>query len=69
MEFQTPHEVEALIEAAGGPAALARRMGFAKESGRQRVNNWRSAGKIPLMVVRAYKPFFKRVLARAKQAA
>lgn len=65
MEFQTPDEVRALIEAAGGQSELARRMGFDKMTGRQRVQAWKSAGKVPPMVVRAYKPMFKRIMARA----
>ena len=66
MDFQTRKQVEALVDAAGGSAELARRMGFDKNSGRQRVNNWRSSGKIPEMVVKAYMPFFKRIMARQK---
>ena len=65
VDFQVPHEVEALIAAAGGPSALAKQLGFAKESGRQRVSNWRANGRIPAMVVMAYRPFFKRLMARA----
>ena len=67
MDFQTPDEVKALIDAAGGPTELARRMGFAKATGRQRVAMWKMAGKIPAMVVRAYRPFFKRIIAKAQQ--
>ena len=68
-DFQTLKEVNELVEAAGGPSALARRMGFDKASGRQRVNNWRMNGRIPEMVVRAYKPFFRRIMARAEKVA
>ena len=65
MEFTTRAEIDALIEAAGGPTELARRMGFDRRNGRQRVSNWRHTG-IPEMVVKAYKPFFKRLLAKAQ---
>ena len=65
MDFQHHDEVKALIEAAGGPSELARRMGFDKQSGRQRVANWKMNGKIPPMVVRAYLPMFKRIIRRA----
>ena len=66
MDFQTPDEVKALIEAAGGPTELARRMGFDKHTGRQRVGMWKMNGKIPPMVVRAFKPFFRRIKAKAQ---
>jgi hypothetical protein len=69
MDFQTPDEVKALIDAAGGPTELARRMGFAKETGRQRVAMWKMAGRIPPMVVRAYRPFFRRIMSRAAKEA
>ena len=65
MNFDTPDEVKALIEAAGGPADLARRMGFDKHTGRQRVSMWKMAGRVPEMVVKAYRPLFKRIMARA----
>lgn len=67
MDFQTSEQVEALIEAAGGPSELARRMKFSPKSGRQRVGNWRSKGAIPPMVARAYAGLFRRIL--EKQAA
>jgi hypothetical protein len=66
MDYKTRQEVDALIDAAGGPTELARRMGFDKRSGRQRVSNWREAG-IPPMVVKAYKPFFKRLMAKVSE--
>jgi len=65
MDYQTLDEVTALIEAAGGPSELARRMGFDKHSGRQRVFNWKASGKIPAMVTKAYAPLFKRIMSRA----
>lgn len=43
------HSDSALIDRLGGPAALARRLGFKKESGVQRVSNWRYRG-IPAAV-------------------
>ena len=67
MEFRTRQEVDALIEAVGGPTELARRLGFDKHTGRQRVSMWRNNG-VPPMVVRAYKPLFKRIMARAAKA-
>ena len=66
MNWQTPDEVKALIEAAGGPTELARRMGFDKHTGRQRVAMWKMSGRIPEMVVKAYRPMFKRIMARAE---
>jgi len=68
MDFQTHAEVAALIAAAGGQTELARRLGFDKNTGRQRVNAWKSNGKVPPMVVRAYKPMFKRIMTRAAAA-
>jgi hypothetical protein len=67
MEFKTRQEVDALIDAAGGPTELARRLGFDKHTGRQRCSNWRASG-IPPMVVRAYMPLFKRIMSRAEKA-
>ena len=67
MDFQTAEQVAALIDAAGGPTALAKRMGFDKHTGRQRVGMWKSAGKIPPMVVKAYRPLLKRIMARAQR--
>ena len=67
MDFQTREQVIELIEAAGGPAELGKRMGFRPETARQRVSNWRGSGKIPDMVVRAYLPLFKKIIARAKK--
>lgn len=64
-DFQTPEEVKALIDAAGGPTELARQMGFDKHTGRQRCANWKMNGRIPPMVVLAFRPFFKRIMARA----
>jgi hypothetical protein len=61
MNWQTTKEVKALIKAANGPTELGRRMGFS----RQRVSNWCVAGRIPEMVVKAYAPLFKRIMARA----
>jgi hypothetical protein len=69
MDFSTPAEVKALIEAAGGPTELARRMGFDKQSGRQRVANWRMNGRIPPMVVMAYEALFKKIMRRVEKAA
>ena len=60
MNFDTRGEVTMLVAAAGGPSELARRMGFAS---RQRIANWVSKGYIPAMVVRAYRPMFRRILA------
>ena len=62
MDFQTRREVELLVEAAGGPSELGRRMGMT----RQRIQNWRMAGRIPEMVARAFGPMFKRIMAKAK---
>ena len=64
--FQTQDEVRALVKAAGGPSELARRMGFDKRGGRQRVGNWQAAGRIPEMTVKAYGVLFKRILKRAQ---
>jgi len=36
-----------LINALGGPAAVARLLGFPRIPGTQRVHNWRSRGHIP----------------------
>ena len=67
MDYQTPEEVIALIEAAGGTAELGKRMGFRPETARQRVSNWRASGKIPEMVVRAYSHLFRKIMAKAKK--
>ena len=64
--FQTREEVDALIDAAGGPSELARKMGFDKHGGRGRVSNWRSSGAIPPMVAKAYARLFKTILKRAQ---
>lgn len=60
-EWQTMDEVRALIKAAEGPSALARKMGFS----RQRVANWLVKGRVPAMVVKGFRPLFRRVLAKA----
>ena len=65
-DFQTQDEVLALVKAAGGPSELARRMGFDKRVGRQRVGNWQASGAIPPMVAKAYARLFKTILKRAQ---
>ena len=65
MDYQTRDEVEALVQAAGGVSRLAERMGFDKNGGRQRAQNWVKNGKIPSMVCKAYAPLFKRIMSRA----
>ena len=67
MDYQTPDEVVALIDAAGGPSALAKRLGWPAEGGRQRVNAWKAAGKVPKMVALAYRSLFKRIISQAEK--
>lgn len=64
-DFQTLDQVKTLIDAAGGPSALATMMGFDREGGRQRVANWTANGRIPVMVVRAYRPLFRKIMRKA----
>jgi hypothetical protein len=40
-------------------------MGFDREGGRQRVANWTAIGRIPVMVVRAYRPLFRKIMRKA----
>lgn len=44
-----PHPDAKLIEALGGPAALARRLGLNPDTGTQRVHNWKTRG-IPALI-------------------
>lgn len=44
------HEDSALIEQLGGPAAIARRLGYEQPAGTRRVQNWKYRG-IPELVL------------------
>lgn len=61
----TSDDVAAVIDAAGGAKALAIRMGWEPKKGYARVRRWKCEGHIPPMVVKAYAPMFKRLLAKA----
>ena len=67
MEFDTRDQVDALLRAAEGPQNLARRMSSRTATfSLQRVCNWRRYGRIPPMIVKAYRPLFNRIMARAE---
>lgn len=54
---RTHHPDSALIDALGGPTALARKLGLLKAGSVQRVANWRSRG-IPLAIKVAHADIF-----------
>jgi len=47
--LQPQHPDAMLIDALGGPSKLARKLGYARHNGVQRVQNWKSRG-IPLLL-------------------
>lgn len=63
-------DVRELIQAAGGQTALAQKMGYDKEGGRQKVQSWVYNG-IPAHVLLHNRPFFRKLIRRhrAKLAA
>lgn len=62
MEFDKPSQVEKLMKATGGPGGLARRL---KKFTPERCRNWLYRGKIPPMVVQAYRAKFLKIIAEA----
>lgn len=59
MVFNTSMTDQELIAQLGGPAKLAERLGFEKEGGVQRVQNWISRG-IPAQVKVDFQEIFLR---------
>jgi len=53
-----------LINALGGPAAVARLLGFPRVPGTQRVHNWLSRGRIPSDVKLLHPDIFLRHLSK-----
>ena len=60
--------VEELIEAAGGGAELAHKMGFDRRSGSVRVAKWKGRGGIPVDLQIAYRKLFRRLVKRHREA-
>lgn len=66
----TPEESKAVIDTAGGPSALARKLGFVSTDGkpaRQRVGNWRREGIPPAIELEHYE-LFRRLKREANRA-
>lgn len=55
-----------LIDAMGGPTAVAKLLGFEAEHAAQRVNNWKTRG-IPARVLVDHRLVFERARRRATQ--
>ena len=58
----TDYTVIELIEAAGGGAELAHKMGFDRRKGRLRVAVWKCRGEIPADLKIAYAKLFHRLV-------
>ena len=59
--------VEELIEAAGGGAELAHKMGFDRVKGRIRVSTWKGRNSIPADMLVAYKKLFQKLIRRHRE--